>query len=180
MALLCSDPLEGYFDDITPRGAVFAHRKHLQIQTKSTPIEATTKLDRAVLTITLEYGVVRLYPVGSNYDIHAVIRDNTPMPESLSSYQTVRLEAEEWDAFWSELCAKELCDVIVYQNQTMIARVLLSLKRNVVASRQINVGGKVYVDDTMIGKCPWTRKSSIDCTFTAHPTLTYSQLECHT
>tara|TARA_B110001450_G_scaffold238153_1_gene244962 strand:- start:778 stop:1305 length:528 start_codon:yes stop_codon:yes gene_type:complete len=171
MALSCSDPLEGYFDDITPRGAVFAHRNHLQIQTKSTPIDATTQLDRAVLTITLEYGVVRLYPVGSDYDIRAVICDNTPMPESLSSYQTALLEAEEWDAFWSELRAEELCDIIVYQNQTMIARVLLSLKGGVVASRQINVGGKVYVDDTMIEKCPWTRESIIDCAFTAHPSL---------
>ena len=172
MALSCSDPLKGYFDDISPHGAVFAHRKHLQIQLKSIPIEVTTLLDKAFLTITLEYGVVRLYPVVSNYEIRAVIRDNTPMPETLSSYQTALLEAEQWDTFWSELCTEELCDIMVYQNQILIARVLLCLKDNVVSSRQINVGGRVYVDDTMMGRCSWTQKSSIECVFHAHSSVT--------
>ena len=181
MALACSSSLEGYFTDISSRGAVFAHRKHLQMQIKSDPIKISTPLDGAVLTITFEYGVIRLHPIKPNYNVHAVTRDDTPMPDTLSSYQAGLLEAEEWDTFWSGLCTKELCDVIVYQSDTMIARVLLSLKGNVIASQQINIGGKVYIDDTMVGNCSWTRETSIECKFAAASSSPFAvtHSDCH-
>jgi hypothetical protein len=150
------------------------------MQLKRDPIEISTQLDGAVLIITFKYGVIRLHPIEPNYNISAMTRDHTPMPDSLSPYQAGLLEAEEWAAFLSGLCREELCDVIVYQSDAMIARVLLSLKGNAIASRQINIGGKVYVNDTMVGNCSWTRKTSIECEFAAASSpFAVTHSDCH-